>query len=73
MTISRIKKRPDDNIIRMSKRHKEPPVTNNDDFYGKNNYHMGNKLVNSNSNIGAINRVDVMPSSNEINSRKQTA
>jgi len=31
------------------------------------------KIVNSNSNIGAINRVDVMPSSNKINSRKQTA
>jgi hypothetical protein len=47
MTISGIKKRPDDNTIRMSKRHKEPPVTGNDDFYGKKNYHMGNKLVNS--------------------------
>jgi hypothetical protein len=29
------KKRPDDNTIRMSESHKEPPVTGNDDFYGK--------------------------------------
>ena len=37
------------------------------------NYHIGNILVKCNSNSGAINRVDVIPSGNEISCGKQTA
>ena len=37
------------------------------------NYHIGNILVKCNSNSGTINRVDVIPSGNEISCGKQTA
>ena len=49
-----------DNTIRMSKRHKKPPVTKNDDFFYGKNSSQGNALVNCNSNNGAINIVDVI-------------
>jgi hypothetical protein len=65
--------RHDDNTTRMSKTHNKPPVTRNDNFYGKKNYYIGKVLVKYNSTSGAINRGDDIPSGNRINYGKQTA
>jgi hypothetical protein len=52
-----------DNTIRMSKRHKKPPVTKNDNFFMVKNNQIGNTLFNCNSNNGSINIFDVILSS----------
>jgi hypothetical protein len=41
-------------------------------FLWYKNYYIGNALVKYNSNSGAINRGDVIPSGNRISSGKQT-